>query len=55
MALSKVNFVSFSDVPSCSNVQRLFRKINSSTIREDTGIPFHRHRGIKQGLLMNVV
>jgi len=36
------------DVPSCGNVQRLFRKINSSTSHEDTGIPFHLNRGIKK-------
>ena len=53
MALSKINLFSFSDVPSCGNVQRLFRKINSSSSYED--IPFHLNRGIKQGLLMNVV
>lgn len=45
---------SFTDVPSCSNVQRLFRKFTWSDYHDVANPSFHLNHGIKQGSLLIV-
>lgn len=46
---------SFTDVPSCGNVQRVFRKFTWPDNKHDVISPsFHPNHGIKQGSLLTV-